>query len=50
MRANKATLWTRKELQVSSAWTSITLITQSLTTFFSLNWREMDLMDGLFVG
>jgi len=33
---------------MSSIWTSSRPLTWSLTTSFSLNWRGMDLKDGLF--
>jgi len=34
--------------RISSTWSSAKLLTWSLTTSFSLNWRGMDLKDGLF--
>ena len=33
-----------------SIWTSVRPLTQSPTTFFTLNWREMGLMGELFSG
>ena len=36
--------------QMSSIWTSAKPLTWSLTTSFSLNWRGVDLKDGLFDG
>jgi len=38
------------ELRMSPIWTSVRPLTWSPTTSFSLNWREMDLMGGLFGG
>ena len=35
---------------MSSTWTSARSLTWSLTTSFSLNWRSVDLKDGLFKG
>jgi len=35
---------------MSSTWTSAKPLPRSLTTCFSLNWRGVDLKDGLFDG
>ena len=35
---------------MSSTWTSTKPLTWFLTTSFSLNWRGVDLKDGLFSG
>jgi len=42
--------WTREEPVMSSIWTSVSLLIQSSITSFSPNWKDMDLMDGLFKG
>lgn len=37
---------TASESLMSSIWTSLRLLTQSLKTFFLPNWKDMDWMDG----
>jgi len=42
--------WTREELWMSSVWTSVSPLTWSPTTSFSLNCRDIDSMVGRFSG
>jgi len=42
--------WMGEGQRMSPTWTSAKPLTWSLTTSFSLNWRSMDLKDGLFDG
>ena len=42
--------WTRERPLMSSFWTSVRFLTQSLIIAFSPNWKYMDLTGGLFNG